>query len=78
MAFVAIARAVFDYEIQEEGELALTENEIVYIIEKDQEGNEGWWRGKSKSQEIEGLFPSSYVEEVLHYLIYIYEFIIYI
>jgi len=64
MTFTAIARAIYDYEPQEEGEIALAENEIVYIYEKDQEGNEGWSRGKNKIQQTEGLFPSTYVEEV--------------
>eukprot|EP00833_Pecoramyces_ruminatium_P005818 jgi/Orpsp1_1/1179850/evm.model.c7180000071063.1 len=64
MAFVAIARALYDYDPQDEGEIALKENDIVYIFEKDQEENAGWWRGKNKEQLTEGLFPSSYVEEL--------------
>jgi len=63
MAYITIARAIYDYEPQDEGEIALKENEIVYIFEKDTEENEGWWRGKNKEQSTEGLFPSSYVEE---------------
>jgi len=65
MAYITIARAIYDYEPQDEGEIALKENEIVYIFEKDTEENEGWWRGKNKEQSTEGLFPSSYVEEVI-------------
>ncbi|ORX51049.1 hypothetical protein BCR36DRAFT_583117 [Piromyces finnis] len=48
----------YDYEPQEENEIALVEGEIIKnIIQLD----EGWWQGENSKGEI-GLFPSNYVE----------------
>jgi len=48
----------FDYEPQEENEIALVEGEIIKnIIQLD----EGWWQGENNKGEV-GLFPSNYVE----------------
>ncbi|OUM60404.1 hypothetical protein PIROE2DRAFT_52039 [Piromyces sp. E2] len=53
-----VAIVSFDYEPQEENEIALVEGEVVKnIIQLD----EGWWQGENSKGEV-GLFPSNYVE----------------
>jgi len=52
------AVVTFDYEPQEENEIALVEGEVITnIIQLD----EGWWQGENSKGEV-GLFPSNYVE----------------
>jgi len=52
------AVVTFDYEPQEENEIALVEGEVITnIIQLD----EGWWQGENGKGEV-GLFPSNYVE----------------
>ena len=67
MAFLAICTALFDYEPQSEGELALKEGELVYILEKSEEDD--WWKAKKRApndddEEPVGLIPNNYVEDV--------------
>lgn len=67
MGFVGIYKALYDYVPQSEGELAITEGGLLYILEKD--GGDGWWKAKKKAggddeDEPEGLIPENYVEEV--------------
>ena len=67
MVFLTICTALYDYAPQAEGELPLTEGELVYIIEKDTEDD--WWKAKKKAPNDEddepiGLIPNNYVEEV--------------
>ncbi|RXK37875.1 hypothetical protein M231_04874 [Tremella mesenterica] len=79
MAYVAVAKALYDYTAQDpETELSLKEDQIVYIIEKE---DNDWWKAKLKetdgNQGAIGLIPQTYVEEipVLHTTraIYAYE-----
>lgn len=67
MAFVAICKALYDYTPQGEGELAIHEGELLYILEKSDDDD--WWKAKKKAEnedeeEPEGLVPNNYVEEV--------------
>jgi predicted RNase H-like nuclease (RuvC/YqgF family) len=66
MGFIGVYRAVYDYEAQAEDELAITEGDLLFVLEK---GDDGWWRAKKKAQsedeaEPEGNVPNNYVEEV--------------
>lgn len=67
MGFLGVYKAVYDYEPQSEGELAITEGDILYLLERD--GEDDWWRAKKKANADEedeptGLIPNNYVEEV--------------
>ena len=71
MGFVGIFKALYDYTPQSEGELAITEGSLLYILNKD--GGDGWWKAKKKAtgddeEEPEGLIPENYVEKVSHRL----------
>ena len=67
MGFLGVYSAVYDYQPQGEGELAIREGDLLYILEKNAE--DGWWKAKKKADrededEPEGLVPNNYVEEV--------------
>lgn len=67
MGFVGVYKALYDYVPQSEGELAITEGSLLYILDKD--GGDGWWKAKKKAggddeDEPEGLIPENYVEQV--------------
>jgi hypothetical protein len=67
MGFLGIYRAVYDYTPQGEGELAISEGDILYVLEKS--GEDDWWKAKKKASgddddEPVGLIPSNYIEEV--------------
>lgn len=67
MGFLGVYRAVYDYEPQGESELAITEGDILYVLEKS--GEDDWWRAKKKASgddddEPVGLIPNNYIEEV--------------
>lgn len=69
MVFLSICTALYDYIPQGDGELAIHEGELVYILEKSIEDD--WWKGKKKApgeedEEPVGLIPNNYVEEVRH------------
>ena len=53
------AVVIYNYEAADESEINLIEGQVIYEIEKL---DEGWWRGTG-SDGIHGLFPSNYVEE---------------
>ncbi|KAI8638762.1 hypothetical protein BD408DRAFT_485295 [Parasitella parasitica] len=66
MRYIQVCKALYDYDARTEEELAIRENDILYIIEKD---SEDWWRAELKQQNGEeqgpvGLVPADYVEEV--------------
>eukprot|EP00117_Sycon_ciliatum_P030619 scpid91857/ scgid24094/ Drebrin-like protein len=52
------ARAVYDYQAEEEGEISFDPDDIIDDIE---EIDEGWWKGTNPSGEY-GMFPANYVE----------------
>jgi hypothetical protein len=67
MGFVGVCRALYDYEPQAEGELAIEENDLLYIL--DNTGDDGWWKAKKRAKaddedEPTGLVPQNYVEAV--------------
>lgn len=67
MVFLGVYRAIYDYEPQSEGELSIKDGDLLFVLEKDVDGD--WWRAKRKAtegeeEEPEGLIPSNYIEEV--------------
>jgi hypothetical protein len=69
MGFLGVYRAIYDYAPQSEGELAISEGDVLYVIEKSDEDD--WWKAKKKAgaeddDEPVGLIPNNYVEEVRH------------
>ena len=69
MGFLGVYRAVYDYVPQGETELAITEGDLLYVLEKSKEDD--WWKAKKKAaadddDEPTGLVPNNYVEEVCY------------
>ncbi len=67
MGFLGVYRAIYDYTPQSEGELTISEGDLLYVLEKS--GDDDWWKVKKKAggeeeDEPEGLIPNNYVEEV--------------
>ena len=67
MVFISICKALYDYTPQGDNELAISEGELLYILEKSNEDD--WWKAKKKAageegDEPTGLIPNNYVEEV--------------
>ncbi|KAM3446196.1 hypothetical protein MY3296_009892 [Beauveria thailandica] len=65
MGFLGVYRALYDYQQQSEGELAISEGDLLYVIEKNDD--DGWWKAKKKAgadeeDEPTGLIPHNYVE----------------
>ncbi|KHN98597.1 Actin cytoskeleton-regulatory complex protein sla1 [Metarhizium album ARSEF 1941] len=66
MGFLGVYTTVYDYEPRAEGELAITEGDVLYVLEKGED--DGWWKAKKKASaededEPVGLVPKNYVEE---------------
>jgi actin cytoskeleton-regulatory complex protein SLA1 len=65
MPFIDIARAVYAYSPQSSDELAISENDFLYVVEK---GGDDWWRVKKKVDGDDdgpvGLVPRNYLEDV--------------
>ena len=67
MVFISICTALYDYTPQNDGELALKEGDVVYVLEKSSEDD--WWKAKKRApsedeDEPIGLIPNNYVTEV--------------
>ncbi|KAL8419457.1 hypothetical protein RB594_002611 [Gaeumannomyces avenae] len=67
MGFLGVYRALYDYTPQSEGELALVEGDLLYVLEKSTD--DAWWKAKKRAaeeeeEEPEGLIPNTYIEEV--------------
>jgi hypothetical protein len=67
MVFLGIYRAIYDYVPQGANELAISEGDLLFVLEKSTDDD--WWKAKKKAQseneeEPEGLIPNNYVEEV--------------
>ena len=67
MGFLGVYRAIYDYAPQGDGELEITDGDLLFILEKSTEDD--WWKAKKKAMsddddEPEGLIPSTYVEQV--------------
>ncbi|KAJ4382878.1 cytoskeletal protein binding protein [Didymella sp. IMI 355093] len=66
MVFLGIYRALYDYVPQGDNEIALTEGDILMVLEKS--ADDDWWKAKKKGhdeeeEEPEGLIPNNYIEE---------------
>ncbi|KAI3331874.1 hypothetical protein HD806DRAFT_529647 [Xylariaceae sp. AK1471] len=66
MAFLGIYKAIYDYVPQSEGELSISEGDVLCVLEKSQEDD--WWKAKKKASADEedepvGLVPSNYLDE---------------
>ncbi|KAI6105621.1 hypothetical protein F5141DRAFT_139555 [Pisolithus sp. B1] len=66
--YLAVLKAAYDYEPQSEDEIAIKENQIVFLLEKT---DDDWWKVKvkaeSQSEEApSGLVPAAYVEPAPH------------
>lgn len=66
--YLAVLKVAYDYEPQSEDEVAIKENQIVFLLEKT---DDDWWkvRPRSDSQSEEapsGLVPAAYVEPAPH------------
>ncbi|KAM0322817.1 hypothetical protein ACHAQA_009158 [Verticillium albo-atrum] len=67
MGFQAVCKALYDYAPQADAELAITEGDLLYILDKS--SDDGWWKAKKKANtddgdEPVGLVPNNYVEEI--------------
>jgi hypothetical protein len=67
MGFLGVYKAIYEYVPQGESELAISEGDILYVLEKS--GEDDWWRAKKKASgddddEPVGLIPNNYIEEV--------------
>lgn len=71
MSYVAVCKALYDYDAQDpETELSFKEEQVIYIVDK--EDDDQWWKAKLKVGEDAtetddkiGLVPVNYIEEVL-------------
>ena len=55
-------RALYDYKTQNDDELELKEGDVIYVMEKC---DDGWFVGTSQRTDDFGTFPGNYVEKVL-------------
>ena len=67
MGFVGVYRAIYDYAPAGDAELAISDGDLLFVLEKSTDDD--WWRAKKKAtdedeEEPEGLIPNNYVEEV--------------
>jgi hypothetical protein len=65
MGFIGIYKAVYDYAPQSEGELQISEGDLLYILDKN--SDDDWWKAKKKptaedEDEPVGLIPNNNVE----------------
>jgi hypothetical protein len=70
MSFLGVYRAIYDYVPQSEGELTLTEGDLLFVL--DNSSDDDWWKAKKKAlsdeeDEPEGLIPNNYIEQVRHH-----------
>ncbi|AQZ11578.1 SLA1 (YBL007C) [Zygosaccharomyces parabailii] len=63
--FIGVVKALYDYEPQTDEELAIQENDLLYLLQKSDVDD--WWTVKKRvigldAEEPTGLVPSNYVE----------------
>ncbi|EGN93071.1 hypothetical protein SERLA73DRAFT_127012 [Serpula lacrymans var. lacrymans S7.3] len=66
--YLAVLRASYDYEPQSEDEIAIKENQMLFLLERT---DDDWWkvkvRGETQDEESpSGLVPAAYVEQAEH------------
>lgn len=61
-SYLSRYRALYDYKMQNDDELELKEGDVIYVMEKC---DDGWFVGTSKRTDEFGTFPGNYVEKVL-------------
>lgn len=49
--------AIYDYEADKDDELSFSENSVIYVVKKN---DDGWYEGVMNG--VTGLFPGNYVE----------------
>ncbi|XP_043212663.1 abl interactor 1-like [Amphibalanus amphitrite] len=52
--------AVYDYTADKEDELSFSENSVIYVLKRN---DDGWWEGVMDG--VTGLFPGNYVEPLM-------------
>ncbi|KAI8978550.1 hypothetical protein BDB01DRAFT_799172 [Pilobolus umbonatus] len=65
MKYVAVCKSLYDYQARTEDELSINEDDILYIVDKE---DSDWWKAELKQTETPGpigLVPASYLEEVV-------------
>lgn len=70
MYYTSVCKALYDYKAQSDDELTFNEDDILYILDKEEDPD--WWRAQLKPQSLEqegpvGMVPANYVDEVLLY-----------
>ncbi|KAM0584484.1 hypothetical protein ACHAP6_007258 [Verticillium nonalfalfae] len=55
MGFQAVCRALYDYVPQADAELAISEGDLLYILDKS--SDDGWWKAKKKANTDDGDEP---------------------
>ncbi|KAG6873307.1 hypothetical protein C0995_000460 [Termitomyces sp. Mi166 len=66
--YLAVLKASYDYKPQSEDEIAITEDQILFLKERV---DDDWWKVKIKGDPLDenapvGLVPAAYVEQVNH------------
>ncbi|KAI8087846.1 uncharacterized protein B0P05DRAFT_569327 [Gilbertella persicaria] len=66
MRYIQVCQALYDYEARTEDELSIKQDDILYVIEKE---DDDWWKTELKQNTGEeqgpiGLVPATYLEEV--------------
>ena len=67
MKYTAVCKALYDYEAQSDEELSFKEDNMLYILDKDDDPD--WWKAQLKTVSLEevgpiGLVPANYIDEV--------------
>jgi hypothetical protein len=66
MRYVQVCKALYDYEARTEDELSIRQDNVLYVIEKE---DNDWWKAELKQMNGDeqgpvGLVPADYLEEV--------------
>ncbi|CAG8591516.1 1767_t:CDS:10 [Acaulospora morrowiae] len=56
------ATVLYDYDAEADDEISLREGEIITVLDKTD--GEGWWKGRNDNGQV-GIFPSTFVEEIV-------------
>lgn len=67
MKYTSICKALYDYKAQSEDELTFKEDDVLYILDKEEDPD--WWKAQLKTASLDqvgpvGLVPANYVDEV--------------